>query len=637
MKDYCGYAGKILFVDLSQKKNWVESVDPYLPFIGGRGINQWLLFKLVDKNVSPLDPENVLILGAGPMNGTLVPGSGRLSIEFKNFITGGIGSANCGGRFSAEMKYAGYDHIVIQGRAESPIYLFIQDEQVHFRDASELWGRDTWTTDRRIQEKEKDPQISTLTIGPAGEKLVKYACIIGDRGRAAAYGGNGAIMGSKNLKAIAVRGKSSPVRVARPEAFMERLRVFREEVFEKSRAVRVHRKGGTLGAYVLAGENRPHGVKNLREEFWSKDSIQNVTRDKFDPFMTRRHSCFGCPVYCLAIYRVKDFLCEGIQANSLRAFGSNMDVTCAEDVLHAHGLCNLYGLDTDQTSATVAWAIECFEKEIISPKDTDGLILRFGDGNCVTQLIQKIARREGLGDILAQGVDEASKRIGRGSEELAGLVKKASIMEQGMRSHRAWALGIVTSTRGTGHLRGSSGLEFQKISPEISQRVLQIEDIFDPTSYRNKAALVVWQERYKGVIDMVGLCALPSMWMDITLYSPDDIAGLLNDLTGKSYSGKELMGVGEKIQTLERAFNLLHAGLGRADDLPPKKFVEIPVHAGIFKGERIDLEKWNRMLDEYYDLHGWDRESGWPMEKTLSALGLQEVAVKLADEGISIP
>ncbi len=637
MKDYYGYAGKILFIDLSRQKTWVESVDPYLPFIGGRGINQWLLFKLVDKNVSPLDPENVLILGAGPMNGTLVPGSGRLSIEFKNFITGGIGSANCGGRFSAEMKYAGYDHIVIQGRAESPIYLFIQDEQVHFRDASELWGRDTWTTDRRIQEKEKDPQISTLTIGPAGEKLVKYACIIGDRGRAAAYGGNGAIMGSKNLKAIAIRGKSSPVRVARPDAFMERLRVFRQGVFEKSRAVRVHREGGTLGAYVLAGENRPHGVKNLREEFWSNSSIQNVTRDKFDPFMTRRHSCFGCPVYCLAIYRVKDFLCEGIQANSLRAFGSNMDVTCAEDVLHAHGLCNLYGLDTDQTSATVAWAIECFEKEIINPKDTDGLILRFGDGNCVTRLIQKIARREGLGDILAQGVDEASKRIGRGSEELAGLVKKASIMEQGMRSHRAWALGIVTSTRGTGHLRGSSGLEFQKISPEISQRVLQIEDIFDPTSYQNKAALVVWQERYKGVIDMVGLCALPSMWMDITLYSPDDIAGLLNDLTGKSYSGKELMGVGEKIQTLERAFNLLHAGLGRADDMPPKKFMESPVHEGIFKGERIDLEKWNRMLDEYYDLHGWDRESGWPMKKTLSSLGLEEVAVKLAEEGISIP
>ncbi|MCX5907221.1 MAG: aldehyde ferredoxin oxidoreductase family protein [Deltaproteobacteria bacterium] len=637
MKNYFGWVGNILFIDLSREKTWVESIDPHLSWIGGRGINQWLLFNLVGKNVHPLDPENVLVLGAGPMNGTLVPGSGRLSIDFKNLITGGIGSANCGGRFSAEMKYAGYDHIVIQGRAARPTYLYIEDQQVHFRDASDLWGRDTWATDRRIQEKEKDPLVSTLTIGPAGEKLVRFACIIGDRGRAAAYGGNGAIMGSKNLKAIAIRGKSSPVHVARPEGFMERLRNFRREVFEKSRAVRVHREGGTLGAYLLLGENRPHGVKNLREEFWSNASIQNVTRDKFDPFMTRRHSCFGCPVYCLAIYRVKDFLCEGIQANSLRAFGSNMDVTCAEDVLQAHGLCNLYGLDTDQTSASIAWAIECFEKEILNLKDTDGLILRFGDGTCVSQLIQKIAKREGVGDILAQGVEEASKIIGRGSEELAALVKKTSIMEQGMRSHRAWALGIVTSTRGTGHLRGSSGLEFQKIPPEVSQRILQVEDISDPTSYKNKAALVVWQERYKGIIDMVGLCALPSMWMDITLYSPDDIAGLLNDLTGKNYSGKELMHVGEKLQTLERAFNLLHAGLGRADDMPPKKFVEVPVHEGVFKGEKLDLEKWNQMLDEYYDLHGWDRESGWPMKKTLSALGLEEAAVKLAEAGISIP
>ncbi|MBP1732020.1 MAG: Aldehyde ferredoxin oxidoreductase, partial [Deltaproteobacteria bacterium] len=265
MTNYYGYAGKILFVDLSRKKTWVESIDRYLPFVGGRGINLWLLFNLVGRNVEPLDPENVLVLGAGPMNGTLAPASGRLSIEFKNLITGGVGSANCGGRFSAEMKYAGYDHIVIQGRAAHPTYIMIQDGQVHFREASDLWGRDTWTTDRMIKEKEADPQISTLTIGPAGEKLVKYACIIGDRGRAAAYGGNGAIMGSKNLKAIAVRGKSAPVRVARPDAFMERLRVFREQVFEKSTAVRIHREGGTLGIYFLGGENRPHGVKNLRE------------------------------------------------------------------------------------------------------------------------------------------------------------------------------------------------------------------------------------------------------------------------------------------------------------------------------------------------------------------------------------
>ncbi|HSR12299.1 MAG TPA: aldehyde ferredoxin oxidoreductase N-terminal domain-containing protein, partial [Thermodesulfobacteriota bacterium] len=390
MKDECGRAGKILFIDLSQEKTRVEPIHPYLEWVGGRGINQWLLFNGVGRNVRPLDPGNLLILGAGPMNGTLVPASGRLAIDFKNAITGGVGSANCGGRFSAEMKYAGFDHIVIQGRAAGPKYLYIEDQSVHFRDASDLWGRDTWSTDQLVKEKENDPGISALTIGPAGEKLVSFACIIGDRGRAAAYGGCGAVMGSKNLKAIAIRGKTCPIRVARPGNFMERLETFRRQVFEKSRAVRVHREGGTLGAYLLAGENRPHGVRNLQEEFWGIASIRNVTRDKFDPFMIRRHSCMGCPVYCLGIYRVKGSLCEGIQANSIRAFGSNVDVSCAEDVLHAHALCNRYGLDCDQTSAAVAWAIECFEKEIINRKDTDGLMLRFGDGTCVARLIDKI-------------------------------------------------------------------------------------------------------------------------------------------------------------------------------------------------------------------------------------------------------
>ena len=637
MKEYFGWAGKILFIDLSRKKTWAEPTDPHLSWLGGRGINQSLLWNLLDRNAGPLEPENILILGAGPMNGTLVPGSARLALDFKNAVTGGIGSANCGGRFAAGMKYAGFDHIVIVGRAPRPTYLSIEDEEVHFRDASELWGQDTWAADRMIKEREGDPQISTLTIGVAGEKLVKFACIVGDRGRAAAYGGSGAVMGSKNLKAISVRGTKFPVRVARPGAFMERLRKFRHGVFEKSRAVKIHRQGGTLGAYLLPGENRPHGVRNLQGDFWTNAKLEKVSRDKFDAFMTRRHSCFACPVYCLALYRVRGFMCEGIQANSLRAFGTNMDVACAEDVLHAHGLCNLYGLDCDQTSAAVAWAIECFEKEIISERDTDGLVLRFGDGSCVSRLIGKIARREGFGDLLARGIPEASKIMGGGSEKLAALVKNAGIMEAAMRSHKGWALGIVTSTRGAGHLRGSSGLEFQKIPPETSRRMLQIDDISDPTSYSHKAALVVWQERYKGILDMMGLCALPSMWMDITLFSPDDIAGFLNDLTGRSFTGGHLMEAGEKLQNLERVFNLFHAGFGRGDDLPPQKFMETPVQEGIYKGERLEEGKWNRMLDEYYDLHGWDRETGWPTGQTLSALGLESLIHKLSRAGIQLP
>jgi aldehyde:ferredoxin oxidoreductase len=634
MKKLYGWSGKILFVDLSHKTVHVEPTEKYLSCIGGRGINQWLLFDLLERDVHALDPGNVIILGAGPMVGTLVPSACRLSVDYKNLITGGVGSGNSGGRFAAEMKFAGYDHIVIRGRADRSTYIYVEDAKVYFRDASDMLGLSTGQTDAIIKDKEKEPLLSTLAIGVAGEKLVKLACIMGDGGRAAAYGGGGAIMGSKNLKAIAVRGKSSSIRVAHPASFMDRLRRFNKEVFEKSRAVKIHREGGTLGAYLLPGQNRPHGVRNMSEEFLHDDSIQKVARDRFDEFLIRRHSCFNCPVYCSAIYRVRDLICEGIQANSLRGFGTNVGVMCAENVLYAHALSNSYGLDCDQTSAAVAWAIECYEMGILTSGDTDGLELRFGDGNCVAELIKKIAFRDGIGDILAEGVDEASKRIGRGSEKLSVLVKKNSIMEAAMRSHKAWALGIVTSTKGTGHLRGAPGQEFQKVPPEISKKLFDIDDIFDPTSYANKAALVVWQEKYKGVIDMMGICALPSMWMDVTLFVPKDIASFLNEITGGSYSSEKLLKAGELLQNLERSFNVLHAGFGRADDIPPRKFTDISVSEGPYKGEKLDISKWNQMLDEYYELHGWDKVTGWPTKEILLRLGLDNVVDKLAKSGV---
>ncbi len=636
MNKMCGWAGKVLFVDLTGRTTHIEPTERYLSFVGGRGINQWLLFDLLDKDVNPLDPENPLILGVGPMIGTPVPAASRLAVDYKNVVTGGVGSGNCGGKFPLEMKHAGYDHIVIQGCADGPMYLYIEDDRVYFRDASDIWGIDAWKTEGVIKQKEKNDLLSTLAIGPAGENRVVFACIIGDQGRAVGYGGSGAVMGSKNLKAIAVRGTQAPV-LADPEGLRKKVEQFEADIFEKSNLVNIYREGGTLGAYLLPKENRPHGVRNLNESFWSNDALGNVTRDKFDEFLVQKHTCSNCSVACSGIFKVKGMMFEGIQANTLRAFGSNMDVTSAEDILYAHGLCNAYGLDIDQTSAVVAWAIDCFEQGIIDRQDTDGLALKFGDGSCVAALIKRIALREGFGDLLARGVHEAAKIIGRGSEKLAATVKKNSVMEAAMRSHKAWALGIVTSTRGTGHLRGAPGLEFQKLPPEESQALLGIGDISDPTAYENKPALVVWQEKYKAVIDMMGLCALVTMWMDRTLFVPDDIADMLTDITGKAYSREDLFTAGESVQNLERSFNLLHAGFGRENDLPPRKFVEIPVNDGIFKGEKLDMDQWNKMLDQYYQGHGWDVETGWPTKKGLLDLGLDAVVEKLTRNGIDLP
>ena len=631
-----GWAGKILYINLTNETIYTESTKKYTFFIGGRGINQWLLFKLVDKDVEPLEPENVIILGSGPLVGTLVPGANRLAVDFKNVITDGVGSGNCGGQFAAEMKFAGYDNIIILGKAEKPIYLFIKNDEVYFRDCSNIWGKSTWETENIIKKRENDKAIKTLTIGLGGENLVKFACLIGDRGRAVGYGGSGAIFGSKNLKAIAIRG-TLPIKIAYPRKILEKVGQYNKNVIEKSKAVEVHRKGGTLLAYLLPGENRPHGVKNMSEEFWSNEDISMVTRDKFDNnYLKRRHSCFNCPVYCSGIYEINGLNCEGFQANSFRSFASNLDLKCPEEVLYSHTLANLYGLDGDHTSAAVAWAIECFENGILTKEDTDGLELRWGKGDSIIQLIKNIAYRKGFGDILAHGVYEASKIIGKGSVKYTILVKKNSLMEANMRSHKAWALGIITSTKGAGHLRGAPGQERQKIPPKLSKKLFNIDNIYDPTSYEHKAELVTWHENYKGIIDMMGICVLLSMWNDVNLYIPDEIAEFYNIITGEVISPDKLLKIGSKLQNLERIFNLLHAGFDRRDDMPPEKLSKIPVKEGLYKGEKLDIDKWNNMLDEYYILHKWDKETGWPTKERLLELELDEVTKNLEENGIHL-
>jgi len=257
-----GHTGKMLWVDLTAGRWRIEAQDPDPNFFGGRGLNQRRLFELQPEGKDGLDPQSPILLSAGPLVGTLVPGACRLAVDFRNLVTGGVGSANLGGHFAAEMKFAGFDQIVIQGRSPRPVYLLVTPETVVLRDAAGLWGVDTWETENRIKRLENDPRIKTLSIGPAGENGVRFACLIGDRGRAAGYGGCGAVFGAKRLKAIAVRG-GLPVTAAHPEALLDEVVRFNREVIEKSDFVKVHRGGGTLAAYLLPGENRPHAVGNM--------------------------------------------------------------------------------------------------------------------------------------------------------------------------------------------------------------------------------------------------------------------------------------------------------------------------------------------------------------------------------------
>lgn len=630
-----GLAGKILYIDLSNKTYHTEETLKYKEYIGGRGINQWLLFNMMEKNIEPLDPKSVIIIGSGLFVGTLVPSSNRTSVDFKNVLTGGVGSANVGGKFGPEMKYAGYDNIVIYGKAKEPTYLYINNDNIYFRDATQLWGKDTWETENIIKSLENEKGIKTFTIGVAGENLVKYACIIGDKGRAAGYGGGGAVFGSKNLKAIAIRG-TNQIKIADPNGFMDTLRKFYIKL-DNSNSVKNLQKGGTLLPYLALGQDRPHGVRNMNDEFWPTEIINSINRIKFDEdYLVRRAACFACPAACSSIYQINGEKVEGVQANVWRAFASNLDIRDHTTVLKANALANLYGIDSDQISAVIGWAIDCYENGIIDKTDTDGLELTWGNCDAVIALINNIGYRKGFGDLLADGIYEAAKVIGKGSERYGVLVKRTGLMEAAMRSHKAWALGIVTSTKGGGHLRGAPAQEMQNISPDISSRIFNIDSINDPTSYDNKAKLVVWNESYKGIVDMIGICLSLTMWSDINLFTLDDICQFYQSVTGKNIEPNKLLYIGEKIQNLERAFNLLHAGFGRKHDLPPDKLVNIGVSKGRFKGERLDMDMWNQMLDEYYILHGWDIETGWPTKECLERLELKIVIDKLKKNNISI-
>lgn len=632
-----GHAGKILHVDLTAGRFRVERLEDDPEFIGGRGANQRRLFDLQRRGAPALDPDNPILLAAGPLVGTPVPGACRLAVDFRNLLTGGVGSANVGGHLAAELKFAGYDQVVIQGRAPRPVYLLITPDTVVLRDAAALRGQTTWETDNRIKRLEGDPRIKTLCIGPAGENLVRFACLIADRGRAAGYGGAGAVFGAKNLKAVAVRG-GRPVTVAHPADLDAELRRFNREVMDRSRFVTIHRRGGTLAAYLLPGEKRPHAVGNMREEFWSDAAIARVDRTVLDGrYLVRRHACFACPVYCSAIYRVGELFCEGLQANSWRGFASNLRLGDPEAVMRLHALTNLFGLDGDHTSAVLAWAVECFQEGLIDARDTQGLALDWGDGPALTRLLEQIAHGVGLGAVLAQGLEAAARTIGRGSERLAVLSHGNALMEAAMRSHKGWALGIVTSTKGGGHLRGAPAVEAQRIPPEVSRSYFGIPDIQEPTAYAHKAALVTWYENYKGVVDMLGLCYLPSMWMELGLFTPDHMARFHHLVTGLPKDADALLHTGTRLQTLEHLFNLLHAGFDRRQARPPEKLVRFPVAEGPFQGERLDPDRWEAMLDEYYRWHGYDPASGRPTRERLEALGLQEAGRRLALEGIHLP
>jgi len=612
--------GSLARINLTDKEISLEDFSKYTDFIGGRGVNQYILFNEMPLDTSPFDPGTPIIFGAGLLAGTEAPGSSRLNIDSKNVLTGGIGSSNVGGNFASEMRKAGINNIVITGKCEETSYLLIEDDNIKIIFDDRLFEKTTKETDKLLNKKHGG---EVLCIGPAGDNLVRSACIIVNGSRAAGRCGLGAIMGSKNLKAIVVRG-TSDIEVSDEDEFQKIIEEW-EEKFYNSEFIQRRMK---YGVYCY---DAPWDIESPYQNFSGKippeKKKQKLMPEEFFKYLTDKKSCDSCPIECWTEHEFKDndkrYHVEALQGNDPHNFGAKLDLDTPKEVLKAHKLCNDLGLDTDNVTGAISWAIESFEKGQITEKDTNGLTLEWGDFELIYDLIEKTAYRIGFGDLLAEGCKRSSESIGKGSEENCIHVKGQELFECLWMSP-SWALGTMVSPRGGTHTRGAAIEERMQGMPKNKlKKYFDLEKLGDITSYKGKENLVYFFERLQGFLDSAGICLFTnSLRMDMIL--PEDYSKLYSVATGKSVNWKDILRIGEKVHNIERAYNALYTDWSREDDLPPKRFVENKL-AGKYG---IDFEEWNKMLDRYYELHGWD-EDGIPTTEKLNALGLEEVAEKI--------
>ena len=635
-----GYAGKILRIDLSSRKVHLEDTAEYgARFLGGKGIDQWILYNEVRPGIWPFDPANRLIFGPGVLTGTIAPMASRYSVDGKNALTGGVGSANAGGNFGPELKYAGYDNVVIQGRSRRPCFLWVDDDKVEIKAGDHLWGKTTWETDAIIREELRDEDVQVASIGPAGENLVRAACIINNNGRAAGRCGLGAVMGSKNLKAVAVRG-SRPILIAKSQEFMnlveelwEKIKVAQERIGDRA-CVPADAVGGAAPRNAHSGNQ----VRNFQDGFWNVDKVRKTDFRALERYEVRKIACFACltPTTGCAYLRIPNGKFEGTEGqgyyyNTIRNFGVKLDIDNIEAIIRAHILCSQYGLDVDNTAGPIAWAMECYQRGILTEKDTGGLKLEWGDHEVMLELINKIAFREGFGDLLAEGCKRASEIVGRGSEKYCMHIKGQDLYEH-LRTTIGWALGVIVSPRGGGHLDGAPSTETWEIDPDLSMKIYGVSTAGDRRAYEGKAELVVFVENLTAVINSLGLCVFCSQYSNPHLLGFEDLARLVSATTGHNTTAAKLVEIGERIVNVEKAFNV-REGMTVKDDYPPDRFFE-PISSGPGKGESLDRKKYEHMLSEYYVRRGWGAKTSLPTRSKLQELGLKEIANELDDLGV---
>lgn len=596
-----GYNGKILRVNLKEMSFKVEDLDleKAKKYLGGRGLGTKILSEEVDPTIDPLSPENKLIVMSGPLTGTPTPTGGRYMVVTKSPLSGTIASSNSGGYWGAELKAAGYDIIIVEEKAEKPVYISIEDDVVEIKDASHLWGKTVSETTSTL-EKVLPEKARVLTIGPAGENLSRIAAIMNDYDRAAGRSGVGAVMGSKNLKAITVKG-TGKVNIYDPDNLKS---IFSESI-KKIRENGVTGQGlPTYGTAVLVNiinENGAFPTNNFQESYFSR--AEDISGEALEEkYLVKREACYRCPIACGRYCKVDEIEGGGPEYETIWAFGSDCGVSDLASVIKANYWCNQMGLDTISAGATIAAAMELYDKGYIKDEEIDGTPLKFGNADAVIEWTKKMGRGEGLGAKMAEGSYRLAEAYG--AQELSMSVKKLEMPAYDPRGIQGQGLQYATSNRGGCHVRG------YLISPEI----LGLPEKLDRFSLEGKAEWAKIFQDLTAAIDSLGLCLFTSFALNA-----EDYSKLYNLVCGTNYTAESMLEAGERIWNIEKIFNL-RAGISSEEDKLPKRLLEEPIKEGPSKGW---VHKLDELLPKYYEARGWDT-NGVPTKERLEVLGIQD-------------
>ncbi len=611
-----GYTGNILRVDLTEEKVSTENPDDifYRRYIGGEGFVAYYLLKELKAGIDPLSPENKLIFATGPLTGFAIPGTGRNSVGAKSPLTGGFGEAEVGGHWGAELKHAGFDAIIVEGKAKNPVYIWINDGEAELRDASHLWGKVTGEAQEIIQKELDDKLIRVAQIGPGGEQMVRYACVINDLRNAAGRTGMGAVMGSKNLKAIAVRGHKK-LEVIDKEKLRAKIKEFNEVAYKPMKGYFEYGTGGGIMEQFATSGNLP--TRNFRDgNFLGANALDpGIMKQEIS---LKMEACYACSIRCKKIVEIGepwnvDPIYGGPEYESIAAFGSNCDVDDIKAVCKANELCNKYSIDTISTGVSIGFAMECYENGILSDKDTNGIKLNFGNAEAMVKMVEMICKREGLGDILAEGVKRAAEEIKNGADKFAMHVKGQEIPMHEPRLKQGLGVGYTISPTGAEHM---ANLHDTSITSERSIAVHSAIGILEPLELDDigakKVRALVYYSNWRNLFNALLICYfLPWDYIDI----PE----IVRAVTGWYSSTWELMKVGERITTMARVFNI-REGLTKKDDWLPERFFQ-PHTSGALAETSIKPEELKNAITTYYKMMGWNDE-GIPTKSKLEELEL---------------